>query len=180
MSNIVQKWFEWFDISNSFFCSSWLHLRKKGVWPKSFLDRMSEDGIEMPDGWQILTASVMADKWCRHILGINQKSHVYQGYRDKDGKANVKIDGEFLSLQESLNLRNHSSTGFEWGYQGSGPAQLALAILLKECDVNFASDNYQIYKRDVIAKLPRDYWVIRSEQVSNWCFNLLDSSTDLC
>lgn len=32
-----------------------------------------------------------------------------------------------LSLR--LDLRNHSPTGFSWGYNGSGPAQLALAIL---------------------------------------------------
>src|SRR5262245_22144387 len=29
-----------------------------------------------------------------------------------------------------LELRNHSPTGFEWGYGGSGPAQLALALLV--------------------------------------------------
>ena len=28
-----------------------------------------------------------------------------------------------------LDLREHSMTGFEWGFAGSGPAQLALAIL---------------------------------------------------
>jgi Family of unknown function (DUF6166) len=41
--------------------------------------------------------------------------------------------GETLSdarpLPLYLELRSHSPTGFEWGYAGSGPAQLALAIL---------------------------------------------------
>ena len=32
-------------------------------------------------------------------------------------------------LDLRLDLFNHSPTGFEWGYGGSGPAQLALAIL---------------------------------------------------
>ncbi|HTW51640.1 MAG TPA: DUF6166 domain-containing protein, partial [Stellaceae bacterium] len=32
-------------------------------------------------------------------------------------------------LDPRLDLCNHSPTGFEWGYPGSGPAQLALAIL---------------------------------------------------
>lgn len=35
-----------------------------------------------------------------------------------------------LPLHPSLRLRNHSPTGFEWGYLGSGPSQLALALVL--------------------------------------------------
>lgn len=34
-------------------------------------------------------------------------------------------------LDKCLDIRNHSPTGFSWGYAGSGPAQLALAIM---CD----------------------------------------------
>lgn len=41
------------------------------------------------------------------------------------------VDGKLLDLEESLKVRNHSPTGFEWGYGGSGPAQSALAICLK-------------------------------------------------
>ena len=37
-----------------------------------------------------------------------------------------------LNVEESLKLRNHSPDGFSWGYNGSGPSQLALAILLNE------------------------------------------------
>lgn len=35
-----------------------------------------------------------------------------------------------LKPDESLKQRNHSPTGFNFGYGGSGPAQLALAILM--------------------------------------------------
>lgn len=35
-----------------------------------------------------------------------------------------------LTPEASLKIRNHSPDGFEWGYGGSGPSQLALAILL--------------------------------------------------
>jgi len=37
----------------------------------------------------------------------------------------VTVDG--VPLNPRLDLYNHSPTGFEWGYGGSGPAQLALA-----------------------------------------------------
>jgi hypothetical protein len=42
----------------------------------------------------------------------------------------VRIDGRRLSPRRSQRLFNHSPDGFGWGYAGSGPAQLALAILL--------------------------------------------------
>lgn len=52
----------------------------------------------------------------------------YEGTITK-GAISVKVDGRALPLR--LGVRNHSPTGFSWGYNGSGPAQLALAIL---CD----------------------------------------------
>ena len=50
----------------------------------------------------------------------------YEGYRTKAGPI-VTVNGDLLDLR--LDLHNHSPDGFEWGYCGSGPAQLALAIL---------------------------------------------------
>ena len=38
---------------------------------------------------------------------------------------------EGLHPRKSLAVYNHSPDGFAWGYGGSGPAQLALAILLR-------------------------------------------------
>lgn len=40
------------------------------------------------------------------------------------------VDGTELTPQASLALRNHSPSGFAWGYTGSGAAQTALAICL--------------------------------------------------
>ena len=50
----------------------------------------------------------------------------YEGRRTGRG-VEVTVDG--VPLNPRLDLRNHSPTGLEWGYCGSGPAQLALAIL---------------------------------------------------
>ncbi|HXR05085.1 MAG TPA: DUF6166 domain-containing protein [Verrucomicrobiae bacterium] len=50
----------------------------------------------------------------------------YEGRRE--GYAvDATVNG--VPLNPRLDLYNHSPTGFEWGYGGSGPAQLALAIL---------------------------------------------------
>lgn len=48
-----------------------------------------------------------------------------------NGDRYVELDGLALLPEPSQKLVNHSPNGFGWGYGGSGPAQLALAILLQ-------------------------------------------------
>ncbi len=70
----------------------------------------------------------------------------------------ISIDGKELTPNKSLEVRDHSPDGFNWGYGGSGPAQLALAILLEYTDEETALANYQTFKRDVIAEIKeRDF-----------------------
>ena len=76
----------------------------------------------------------------------------------------VTVDGRRLNPR--LDLWNHSPTGFEWGYCGSGPAQLALAILADHCqDDERALNFYQLYKWAVVAELPHREWIITSEDI---------------
>lgn len=42
----------------------------------------------------------------------------------------LELEGGELDPAPSLAVRNHSPTGFSWGYHGSGPKQLALALML--------------------------------------------------
>jgi len=70
---------------------------------------------------------------------------IYVGYRRR-GHAIVEkqSEQEQLTPERSLELADHSPSGFEWGYGGSGPAQLALALLLDYTDDEaFALDHYQ-------------------------------------
>ena len=63
----------------------------------------------------------------------------------------------------------HSATGFEWGYGGSGPADLALNILLAATgDRDFAASNHQAFKWRFVAALPREGGVIRGTDVLDW------------
>lgn len=67
----------------------------------------------------------------------------------------IWLDGKELLPNESRRYRNHSPDGFNWGYAGSGPAQLALALLLHLSKDNFfALKYYQAFKNEFIAKLP--------------------------
>jgi hypothetical protein len=75
----------------------------------------------------------------------------------------VYIDDKRLSEKLSQKVWNHSPDGFNWGYGGSGPAQLALAILLVFMPEQDAVDLHQKFKFKVIAALPQDKdfdWVI--------------------
>lgn len=79
----------------------------------------------------------------------------YLGMRDQKGYAVVKMNGRPFDPARSQAVRNHSPGGFEWGYGGSGPSQLALALLLEEVDEERALSLYQDFKWVVIAKLDR-------------------------
>lgn len=63
----------------------------------------------------------------------------------------VWFGGKEVDPSRSLRLENKSPSGFSWGYHGSGPAQLALAILLEITDENTALALYQKFKSDIIA-----------------------------
>ena len=63
----------------------------------------------------------------------------------------------------------HSPAGFEWGYGGSGPADLALNILLAATrDHRFAGENHQDFKRAMVEALPREGGTIRAGIVLDW------------
>lgn len=69
----------------------------------------------------------------------------------------VKVDNVALyKLNPRNDWRNHSPDGFAWGYAGSGPAQLALAILGDLYPREIAERYYQQFKFDVIVFLDKD------------------------
>lgn len=83
----------------------------------------------------------------------------YEGRRTpEDGAQVTRCDeetGECFPLPARLDLRDHSLTGFAWGYGGSGPAQLALALLADALgDDERATRLYQAFKWEVVASLP--------------------------
>jgi hypothetical protein len=80
-------------------------------------------------------------------------------------------------LPKCLDHVNHSPDGFAWGYGGSGPAQLAYAILFDVTDDRDKSQRfYQDYKWAVVARLPREPWTITAESVLEWLFKAESSA----
>jgi len=63
----------------------------------------------------------------------------------------------------------HSPSGFEWGYGGSGPADLALNILLAVTgNKKVAEAHYQEFKWDFVARMPESGGVIRKDEIIQW------------
>lgn len=101
---------------------------------------------------------------------MNQKlrsTGTYRGMKDRsvwffrEGGLQVRID-------PCNDIRNHSPDGFNWGYHGSGPAQLALAICCHyyHRDVARAEHVYQWFKQQVIAYLDaNEGWELSAREV---------------
>jgi hypothetical protein len=91
----------------------------------------------------------------------------YHGTRTENGcSVVVEENGEFTGLNPRFDLRNHSPTSFEWGYGGSGPAQLALALAADVlADDERAQDVYQRLKFKVVGGLPHEGWVLTEDRL---------------
>lgn len=89
-----------------------------------------------------------------------------EGILDAYGRM-IIIDGLILKPHRSQGIYNHSPDGFNWGYGGSGPAQLALAILLEFTTKDNALSLYQTFKWEVVAKLPQTDFEIELD-IKEW------------
>jgi Family of unknown function (DUF6166) len=101
------------------------------------------------------------------MMTIYKGQRIFQ--RNEEGeelRGQIVVTADGQPLDPRLDLLNKSPDGFEWGYQGSGPAQLAFAILMHEFQVeSFAVMLFQDFKSACIAPLKRDYWDISTEQI---------------
>ena len=95
----------------------------------------------------------------------------YTGHIEPDGSRSVTVtdeDGTRL-LPPRLDAANHGPMGFAWGYNGSGPSQLALALLCDAADVDRARQHYAGFQHYVIDRLTRNEgWTIEREDVLAW------------
>jgi Family of unknown function (DUF6166) len=105
----------------------------------------------------------------RFTMGTQKK---YVARRNVQGDAEVCVQDvqtkECKPLDPGYKYIQHSPTGFAWGYLGSGPAQLAFAILLDHFGMpGPAVLHYQDFKHNVIASLNvNDGWELTSDQIS--------------
>jgi len=105
---------------------------------------------------------------------------IYHGVRHRDGTCEVFVDELSAStplrpattssrpLPLHLELRNHSPTGFAWGYGGSGPAQLALAILVDATgEQGLAVRHHKEFKFRFVSRWGES-WRISQDQINSF------------
>lgn len=109
------------------------------------------------------------------------KKMIWKGFRKPLQDENLviyKFENEefWANLPLFLKEVNHSPTGFEWGYNGSGPAQLAYAILRtyflsqKYTPVDskrLAQKHYQNFRILFISTFKGDEWTISSDDITS-------------
>lgn len=98
----------------------------------------------------------------------------YVGRRDFDGVKVYVVTEKTLGGLGRAPLKHvvlHSPDGFEWGYLGSGPADLALAIL-----ADFFGDNeawkaeplHQSFKAAFVAGFAKESWSLDEGEIRRW------------
>jgi len=92
---------------------------------------------------------------------------IFKGIRTKNG-AFVTYDDTPLDLR--LDLKNHSPMGFEWGYNGSGPRQLALAMIAKLTYDKNALEHYKEFAKVFIEPLNKDEWSFDTSLLKKWIY----------
>lgn len=84
--------------------------------------------------------------------------------REYGGAHAFMVDEPMMhELDPRHDVYNHSPDGFEWGYGGSGPSQLALAICCNMVGRDRAQRIYHDFKQHFVAKLDVDTWYLRRE-----------------
>jgi hypothetical protein len=87
----------------------------------------------------------------------------YEGKRSIDGLI-VTVDGE--PLPEHYEVKQFTTWGFEWTYEGPSPQQLALAILYDHLgDGPRAIRLSEPFMKKVVADLDND-WMLKSDAVA--------------
>ena len=87
----------------------------------------------------------------------------YEGKRNMDGLV-VTVDGQ--RLDEHYVVKQFTSWGFEWTYEGVSPQQLSLAILYDHLgDKERAIRLSEPFMKKIVADLDND-WALRSDEVA--------------
>jgi hypothetical protein len=116
-------------------------------------------------------STVRSCTFCNGAKQMTCKTYIGTPHRESvSGQSLVTVcDGQKSEpLPLRLDLFNQSPTGFSWGYGGSGPAQLALALLADALgDDDRAIRLHQAFKFKVVAAWPEgERWWMTAEQIA--------------
>jgi hypothetical protein len=100
---------------------------------------------------------------------LPSRQRTYDGFDDGKGAAVfVSAPGQQMApLPLRCDIVNHSPRGFAWGYTGSGPAQLALAILADYFGCAHAARAHrQLFKFAAISRIQEKHWSMTGSDIA--------------
>ncbi len=107
----------------------------------------------------------------QHLTPPRLGSCVYRGERLNDGTSRVWVETkrpggtDRTEFKPPASVRAQNAIGFAWGYSGSGPTQLALALLMDALsDRELALRHYLDFKRTHVAGWG-DRWSITADEI---------------
>ncbi len=84
----------------------------------------------------------------------------------------IEINGNPIYAEDSRKIRDHSND-LSWGYNGSGPSQTALSVLLYFLPSQTALKLYHSFREEFVAKWRGDFSV--EINLLNWVRNKIQS-----
>lgn len=116
--------------------------------------------------------------------GSASRGKTYTITRNNDGHVIARVDGRPLT-----HVIRHSPTGVEFGYGGSGPADLALSILADHFGENPSDEDvkhgrgecfvfYQEFKWHFVAPAQSDTLIIEGKAIDEWLSELRRNRTN--
>jgi hypothetical protein len=117
---------------------------------------------------KILAEQAIAEQKAQAAIVI--ETSIMDGYAGaRDVKGNVKVVAIRNGKQYPLrHLVRHSPDGFNWGYGGSGPADLARSIIADALGIDDPNPTvYQEFKRSFVASWG-DRWEISQDEIREW------------
>lgn len=116
-------------------------------------------------------------------IEMSYKTYIGKRLSRRPGDVTVEVqtvhtDGSIITLPLT-HRKYHSPTGFEWGYCGSGPADLALAIMLDyfseeptEQEIKdgavLAAVVYKQFKNEFVAGFPKNGFRLEHNDIEIW------------
>lgn len=91
---------------------------------------------------------------------------------------NFSVDGVVLDPKPSLKIISHSPDGFSCGYWGSGPTQLALALLMCVVDPITAQEAKIDFRNEHVSSWPVDGPVDIDLDIRNWYADWAEKKAD--
>lgn len=98
-------------------------------------------------------------------MDIDERESTYNGNLPEGGGPGTVTRADGTKLPLRTDISNRSPTGFAWGYRGSGPRQLAIALLADVYDDDAAADPVLqlAVKDELVAYLPNQFEIEASD-----------------